>query len=78
MKKKKIKKGAKNKINIYIIKGRKNRLPFKEPKLCALMTGVISLVNNDIPARTGGKITDKLQAIRVRQEIYSFLDVAQS
>lgn len=42
------------------------------------MTGVISLVNNDIPARTGGKITDKLQAIRVRQEIYSFLDVAQS
>lgn len=42
------------------------------------MTGVISLVNNDIPARTGGKITDKLLAIRVRQEIYPFLDVAQS
>lgn len=63
---------------MYIIKGRKKRQPFKEPELSALMTGVISLVNNDIPARTGGKITDKLLAIRVRQEIYPFLDVAQS
>lgn len=38
----------------------------KEPKLSSLMTGVISLANNDMAARTGSKITDKLPLVRVR------------
>ncbi|GIY40958.1 hypothetical protein CDAR_168301 [Caerostris darwini] len=41
-----------------------------QQKSCALMTGVISLANNDMAARTPNEITDKLPTLRMRREIY--------